>query len=81
MADESEIPRYFIQQESPADPHPAILKLQKVAGCTTGYYWDRKSGDWRLKDDILRQYWNGFDPDVVKVSEAEAFARIRGHLK
>ena len=70
--------RYFIQQNSPRDPHPAVFRMRKAAGGTwQAHYWDRRIVDWQADEDIVRRYWNGFDPDVAEVSELEAQTRIK----
>ena len=76
MAREFENVLYFIQQEDWQDRHAAVFKLEKPLGTWQGYYWDRKTGDWRGEEDVVRRYFNGFDPDVEKVSEEQAMERI-----
>ncbi len=72
--------QYFIQQNGPQDPHPAVFRMRKpVGGTWEAHYWDWGISDWHEEEDIVRQYWNGFDPDVTKASEAEAKARIADH--
>lgn len=78
MDTEFETVRYYIQQESPQDTHPAILRLRRPRGGSwQGHYWDRRVSDWQFSEDIVRHYWNGFDPDVGEVSEQAALTRIQ----
>jgi hypothetical protein len=69
--------RYFIKRNDPSDVYVAAYRLRRTRGRWQGYFWDWRAGGWRELEDIVRQYWNGFDADVDEVTEAEALEAIR----
>lgn len=68
---------YYIQRADPSDVTIVVFRMRKcIGGSWQAHYWDWRAGNWQQSEDIVRRYWNGFDPDVDRVTEEEALEAI-----
>ena len=70
--------RYYIRRHS--DGHPASLyRICDYGGSPLlGYIWRWQEQQWVEHEDLMRRYWNGFDPDMDDATEYEVIKQIRG---
>ena len=72
---------YYIKL-NPDGKHAAIYRIYKFIEKVKQYglfgdYWDWNTENWVTKEDIIRQYLNGFDADVDSTSEVDVISLIR----
>jgi hypothetical protein len=73
---------YYVQRDDPSDVRVAVYRMRKRTGSSwQAHYWDWRAGNWHESEDIIRRYWNGFDPDVDRVTEEEAVEAIKRRSK
>jgi len=73
--------RYYIKH-NPDGNHAAIYRIYEYIQKAKRYglygdYWDWSAERWVMGEDIVRQYWNGFDADVDSASEVKVIGLIR----
>jgi len=69
--------KYYVRHHN--DGHPASIYriCCYMDSPLFGYIWRWKEQQWEEHEDLMRRYWNGFDPDMDDASEHEVLKLIQ----
>ncbi len=69
--------KYYVRRHT--DGHPASIYriCSYMDSPLFGYIWRWKEQQWEEYEDLMRRYWNGFDPDMDDASEHEVLKLIQ----